>query len=605
MKKDEHQMTKEYRSIAPLLITSLAITLVLAGLLARWPGAVYAAPPRQTPDASPSVLEGRGLWAENCQPCHGRTGRGDGPTAASIPDPLPDLSAPATGRQSVPVDYFDVIKNGRMDRMMPPWGNRLNDADIWDAVAYVWSLSISQPELSAGETIYQSKCAECHGQNGQGETQEVRTNQVDFSDLEAMVRRSQVDLQGGFSNAGGHDELVNSLSEEELWQALAYVRTFSFDVSLPQRDGVLSGQVLNGTTSEPIGNIEVTLHIFEGNTEIETLTTQADSSGQYTFENLLTEHTILYLVEGAYQDIAYVSEEPGIFAPDSTETTLNLTVYEPTSNADAITITQLHYLLAFTPEAINAVQIFVVGNESDQTYVGESGQTFPFSIPDEATAVTFQNDQTGTRFIKSEQGYVDTAPIVPGEEGSSIVVSYNIPYDNDSLTINLPLPFDTDDLNILLSEQGASLSSEQVEFIETRQVQGSEYSIFNGSGLTKGDALTLKLSGLDSLDFDSAAVGPVGAMVAAPPANQDLLRWVVLGLGGLAIVGVAIAYPLLRPQLTHQRDGLDDEPELYRQKLVLMLARLDEAFEAGDLDEEVYRQARTRYKDQLAQVIEI
>jgi hypothetical protein len=35
-----------------------------------------------------------------------------------------------------------------------------------------------------------------------------------------------------------------------------------------------------------------------------------------------------------------------------------------------------------------------------------------------------------------------------------------------------------------------------------------------------------------------------------------------------------------------------------------MLARLDEAHEAGDLDESVYRQARARYKAELVEVME-
>jgi hypothetical protein len=38
--------------------------------------------------------------------------------------------------------------------------------------------------------------------------------------------------------------------------------------------------------------------------------------------------------------------------------------------------------------------------------------------------------------------------------------------------------------------------------------------------------------------------------------------------------------------------------------LLLLLARLDETFEAGELDEEVYRQARAKYKAELAQIME-
>ncbi|MEW5958043.1 MAG: c-type cytochrome [Chloroflexota bacterium] len=604
MTKDKQPMTKKNDAVASLFITCLGLILILAGLLLSWPIAAYAAPPQQAPDAPPSVAGGRSLWTQNCQPCHGPTGKGDGPTAASIPNPLPDFSVTGAGRQFVPADYFDVIKNGRMDTMMPPWGSRLSDAEIWDAVAYVWSLSTSSAALAAGETIYQNQCAGCHGQDGAGQTPEMKNSPIDFTDLATMTQQSQVDLQAGFPTAEAHTELVASLSAAELGQVLDYVRTFSFDLAAPKGTGVLSGQVINGTTNEPVENTPVTLHMFQGNSEINTLTTQADSSGRYTFENLPTEHSILFMVEGAYQDVTYLSPDPANFAPDSANTTLDLRVYDPTPNADAISITQLHYLLAFTPNAVNAVQIFVLGNDGNQTYVGQNGQTLSFALPEGATDVAFQNDPDGTRFIPTGDGYTDTAPVVPGQEGSSIVVSYNLPYNADTLSINLPLPADTADLNILMSDQGATLTSDQVQFVQKRQVQGSEFSIFNGGSLAKGETLSLKLTGLNSLSFEAASA-PGGATAATPPVNQDLLRWLVLGLGGLAIIGVGIAYPLFRPQLTHQT-GVQNEsdPELYRHKLLLLLARLDQAHEAGELEAEVYRRARAKYKTRLARLME-
>ncbi len=580
-----------------------ALVLIIAGLsLLALPDASLAAPPAQSPDGRPSVSGGRALWAANCQPCHGPTGRGDGPTAASIPNPLPDLSDPQLGHTTTPQANFDVIKNGRMDRMMPPWGNRLSDAQIWDTAAYVWSLSTTPQNIAAGETIYAEKCAACHGQSGTGDGVDAPAQIADFTNQAIMFQRSQANLQASF-RAGEQHAPLNDLTEAELWQALDYIRTFSFDLTLPKSDGVLTGQVINATTNQPVGNIAVTLHGFQNNAELTTLTTQADGEGRFRFENLSTEHSILYLVEGTYENVVYVTNQPGIFVPDSTETSLDLQVYEPTTDGQAVKITQLHYLLSFSPQAVNAVQIFVVGNDSDRTYVGQNGQTFPVPVPAGAAAVRFENDPAGRRYLKTETGYVDTEPIVPGPEGSSIIASYDIPYTGDSVQIELPLPADTAALNVLMSNQGANLSSPQVQFVENRQMQGNEFAIFNGGRLAKGDTLTLQLTGLNDLEFNTRPAMP-GATVAAPPVDQALWRWVIVALGGLAIVGVAVAYPLMRLQLTHHTDLYDPDPEFHRQKLLLILARLDEVFEAGELDEQVYRQARARYKAELVEVME-
>lgn len=576
-----------------------SLALLLGGLLLATPGPGLAAPPAQSPDAPPSVSAGRGLWAENCLPCHGLTGRGDGPTAETIPNPLPDFSDPQTGRQLVPAEYFNIIKNGRMDQMMPPWGNRLTDAQIWDAAAFVWSLSTSPQNLAAGAAVYQQQCAACHGESGAGDGPDAPDEINNFTDLPAMVQQSQADLLAAFRASDRHADL-SGLPEADLWQALDHIRTFSFDVTLPKADGVLSGRVINATTGQPVGNVEVTLHVFQNNTEIDTRTAQAASDGSFTFENLSTEHSVLYMLEGRYQDIVYLSDEPGIFTPDTTQTTLDLNVYEPTTSDEAINITQLHYLISFSPNAVNAVQVFVVGNSGNQTYIGQNGQTFAFSVPDGANGVVFQNNFDNSRFIQTDTGYVDTEPVVPGREGLTIVASYDIPFEGDSLTINLPIPDDTNSLNVLVTNQGATLTSNQVQFVETREAQGSEFSIYRGGSLAKGETLTLQLTNLDNLVFEPAAAANPGAAATAVPAHQGLLRWIIIGLGGLAIVGAGVAYPMLRPQAALPHAA----PDTRRQKLLLTLARLDDLFEAGDLDEAVYRQARAQYKAELARLME-
>lgn len=481
---------------------------------------------------------------------------------------------------------------------MPPWGNRLSDAQIWDLTAYVWNLSVKPAELTAGETLYTEQCAACHGSGGAGDGPKASVNMVSFTDLSAMTQRSQAELQSNFKASKEHASL-KTLSEQEISQVLNYVRSFSF--KLPQRNGTLKGQVINATTNKPQGNIQVTLRIFEGNTEVDHMTAQADSAGNYTFEKLPTDHSTLYAVEGRYKDITYSSDQPGLFTPNSTETTLNLNVYETTTSAEAVKVKQLHYLMSFTPEAVNVVQIFVVGNQGKQTYVGANGQTFPFKLPQNVQNVTFENDPTGMRFVEANGGYTDTEPITPGEGSLSIVVTYKVPLA-DTLNINVPLPADIASANVLMQDQGGKLNSPQLQFVEKREFQGDSFSIYSATNLKKDQELALQLTGLNSLSFATAPNTP-GAVAASGVINQDHLRWIVVGLGGVTILLVALGYPYFRPQLTHQTTA-DEDPSLRRQKLLLLLARLDKAFEAGELDKRIYHRARAKYKAELVQLME-
>jgi len=154
----------------------------LAGALLLWMALGNAAraaptmqePPPATPTLSapaepPSARRGLAIYQENCAPCHGQTGMGNGPAAAGLQFTPTQFADPATARQASLAAWFDVTRNGRMARMMPPWSNRLSDAEIWDAVAYAWTLHLDPGELDVGRRVYEASCLSCHGAQGQGD----------------------------------------------------------------------------------------------------------------------------------------------------------------------------------------------------------------------------------------------------------------------------------------------------------------------------------------------------------------------------------------------------------------------------------------------------
>jgi hypothetical protein len=256
----------------------------------------------------------------------------------------------------------------------------------------------------------------------------------------------------------------------------------------------------------------------------------------------------------------------------------------------AIHLTQLHTLIGFAPGTARVIQIFIVGNSGSQPYTGQNGQTFSFSLPEGASEVQFQ----GSRFIKTKTeagaGYAATEPILPGPEGLTIAVVYSLPYSGDSLTVEFPLPDEVLAANVLLEEQGVSFnSSPSLEFVKTSELEGTQYALYSGQNLT--GTLTLHLTGLEQL-----ALVPASPPATTPAGytDQEVLRWTTLGLGGLLLLFAAIIYP-------RRRKVADNSPmqNSRRQRLLWLLARLDETFAAGELEEQVYRQARADYKAEL------
>jgi mono/diheme cytochrome c family protein len=78
----------------------------------------------------------KATYVSKCQPCHGATGAGDTPMGKK-------QGVVAFGAEEV-VKSSDglllaTIRNGK--GQMPPWGNKLSEAQMKDLVVYVRSLS--------------------------------------------------------------------------------------------------------------------------------------------------------------------------------------------------------------------------------------------------------------------------------------------------------------------------------------------------------------------------------------------------------------------------------------------------------------------------------
>jgi mono/diheme cytochrome c family protein len=91
------------------------------------------------------AAKGKAKYQEMCAACHGASGKGDGPAAAGLPvKPRNHTDAAYMGKLK-DQQIFDTIKKGGQavgkSPIMPPWGNQLSDAQIWDLVAYIRSLA--------------------------------------------------------------------------------------------------------------------------------------------------------------------------------------------------------------------------------------------------------------------------------------------------------------------------------------------------------------------------------------------------------------------------------------------------------------------------------
>jgi putative copper resistance protein D len=98
-----------------------------------YPTSYYAS---AEPYTATSVTRGAVLYAENCALCHGGTGHGDGPAAASLPIRPADLTEPHLFAHS-PGDLFWWVSQGMDEGVMPGFAGVLNPNQRWDVINFI------------------------------------------------------------------------------------------------------------------------------------------------------------------------------------------------------------------------------------------------------------------------------------------------------------------------------------------------------------------------------------------------------------------------------------------------------------------------------------
>ncbi len=84
-----------------------------------------------------TIAAGKAVYVKECQSCHGKSGKGDGPSAAQLDVQAGDLSGTATQAHSDGA-LFWKISEGR--KPMPSFKKKLTEAQIWQSVVYMRTL---------------------------------------------------------------------------------------------------------------------------------------------------------------------------------------------------------------------------------------------------------------------------------------------------------------------------------------------------------------------------------------------------------------------------------------------------------------------------------
>lgn len=137
------------------LTVALSMGFLLTAGSSAWPSVAAALEPQDKPAArkvplpqknpiptsEKSVKAGMVVFANACRPCHGLQAKGDGvaPPPGSRPANLVDDK---WDHGSTDAEIFKTIKEGvAPDYFMQPWGDKISDEEIWNAINFLRDLA--------------------------------------------------------------------------------------------------------------------------------------------------------------------------------------------------------------------------------------------------------------------------------------------------------------------------------------------------------------------------------------------------------------------------------------------------------------------------------
>lgn len=237
-------------------------------LLALFPALLLHAPAaRATPAEPVAARRGAKAYGRYCISCHGVRGDGRGPAADSH-DPRPRNFVGGTYKfRSTPAaelptdgDILRSIERGLNHTSMPHWQG-ITPLERRDLVQYLKSLSPrfaaeeqgkpidipAKPDFTPAlaekgrEAWTKAQCAGCHGEGGKGDGPSATTLRDewgtpvlprDFTSGPLKVGEDPVDLYRAFMAGIAGSPMpsyIDTLSPEEAWALVAYVRTMRQD----------------------------------------------------------------------------------------------------------------------------------------------------------------------------------------------------------------------------------------------------------------------------------------------------------------------------------------------------------------------------------------
>jgi hypothetical protein len=359
--------------------------------------------------------------------------------------------------------------------------------------------------------------------------------------------------------------------------------------------GVVRGQIVNGTTGEP-GRAE-TLTLYDLSSGMEAVALAEDVSGTFLLEDLEVEAQTPYLLQATYDGVNYSQT---INFGRGYEAEATLTVYDVTSEWEDIEIETARFLVRREHDRLRIDKLYVVDNKTapNKTLYDPVG-SLRFSVPAGVELGSVSASSSGGMPIPQSasplsdgSGYAASTALKPGT--TDLALSYEVDYASERYFIQEKTYHPISELLVLVSP--ADIQVEAPGWEEMGPDPQGRFTVFRQVMVEAGSRVEMVLSGGSehAADLTSSPEGESssGTKVTTLPDPTRAQKWIIV-----ALMGAALAYGLLTALIPAKESQSSKDPR--GDGLRRSLADLEQRRQAGNLSAKSYRKKKRELQAQL------
>jgi hypothetical protein len=358
----------------------------------------------------------------------------------------------------------------------------------------------------------------------------------------------------------------------------------TFSPAQAQDEGfTIYGVVYNGTPSGQVPeDLPINLYVFTDGIQSGSFESVIDESGVFVFEGLTLSEGDQVIATTDYLDVTYMSSS-FTYEADQEIPDLSLAIYETTEDPSGIYFTQISILLNEVDGQLRLGEYYLLANRGERTWIGTYDETLgtnttvSFSLPTGAEDLWFSGAGLDDRFLSTEDGFVDTVPVIPGDASAEVFFSYDLPFSGQvqlDRLIDKPVEY----IEFLVSEVGGI------------EIQGSGITYQGVIEMDSGNALSYiaePLNAGETLSYQVVSSTNAGSSGLGLEIGVGIVTLILSGLG---------IYILWRKPF---QGVLPKEAE----PILNEIANLDAAFDGRELPKKQYQIKRHRLINKIEKLV--